>query len=159
MKNVFVTIGTHPQDFSRLIKQIDSIASKNKIKFFVQTGYTKFKPENFSSKKFLSDSEYNKKFAKADVIISHGGAGTIIRALELKKSLIIVPRLKKFNEHTNDHQLDLAKALQKRGKALYVANISSLEKTLKKSLSFKPKFSSEKQKLIKAVNSYIKSLK
>ena len=45
---------------------------------------------------------------EARVIVCHAGIGCIQDALEVKRSLLVVPRLRRFNEHMNDHQVDLA---------------------------------------------------
>ena len=159
MRKVFVTVGTHPQNFTRLLKEIDSIASESEdTEFFAQTGYTDYKPENFLSKNFFSTEEYTERFASADVIVSHAGAGTIINALRLQKPLVLVPRLKKFSEHTNDHQLDLARALEKRRKAIVVEDILFLKKAIEKAFSFKPNISSDREKLVSFLKNYLLSL-
>ena len=41
--------------------------------------------------------------------------GTIIKALENSKRLVIFPRLIKHNEHRNEHQYHTAKSLEKLG--------------------------------------------
>ncbi|MCD6434166.1 MAG: beta-1,4-galactosyltransferase [Candidatus Diapherotrites archaeon] len=151
---VFVTLGTHPQQFNRLINEIEKLAEKNIANFFVQYGNSK-KPKqrkNLNAKKFLLGQEYENAFKRADVIVSHAGAGSIIAALEFKKPLIIIPRLKKFAEHTDDHQIDLAYALDKRGKAIAILNEKELEKALKKAAKFKPSVEREREKLTKAIS-------
>ena len=72
--------------------------------------------------------ELNKK---ARIVICHGGAGTIITALEEGKPVIAIPRLKKYNEHINNHQLELVDALSNNGKILVVHDIEMLENALK----------------------------
>ena len=58
--------------------------------------------------------------SKARVVIAHAAAGASLLALKHKKKLILVPRLKKYKEHYNDHQLQIAKALQDSGRAIWV---------------------------------------
>ncbi len=48
---------------------------------------------------------------EADAIVCHAGSGTIRDALELGFRPIVVPRLARFGEHVNDHQLELVSAL------------------------------------------------
>ena len=95
----------------------------------------------------------------ADVIISHAGAGSIINALRNRKPLIIVPRLVEYGEHTNSHQVDLAKAMHERKKAVACMDISKLEQCLKDSWSFRPNIDSDRQKLVAALNSYVGKMK
>lgn len=153
---VFVTIGTHSQQFDRLLKKIDEIAREKKdITFFAQTGNSEYNPQYFSYKKFLNEKEYEQNFRTASIVISHGGAGSIIHTLKLKKPLIVVPRLKKFREHTNDHQLDLGEFFEKKGKCICVKEIEGLEKAIERSKKFKPKIEIEKQGLITEIKNFL----
>ena len=154
---IFASVGTHPQQFNRLVKALDRLAKNDKsLRIFAQTGNSDFAP-SFPHEKFLSGTEYEKKFRDASIIVSHGGAGTIISALQLEKRLVIVPRLKKFGEHTNDHQLDLARALEKQGKAIAVENISGLAGAIEKARHFRPDFSSSREKLIIRIGAFLES--
>ena len=49
------------------------------------------------------------EMGKADIVITHGGTGAIIGAVKLGKKVIAVPRLAKYGEHVDDHQLQLIK--------------------------------------------------
>jgi UDP-N-acetylglucosamine transferase subunit ALG13 len=144
-----------------LIKEIDRLKGEGKINadVFAQTGNCTYAPKNFQHKKFLGDSEYEKMVENADVIISHAGAGSIINALRNRKPLIIVPRLVEYGEHTNSHQVDLAKAMHERKKAIACMEISKLEQCLKDAWSFRPNIDSDRQKLVVALNKYMGELK
>jgi len=160
IKRIFVAVGTHPQPFIRLFEEIDKIAGKHKEWiFFAQTGTTDFKSKKFKCVKFLEGNNYEKHFKSSDLIIGHPGAGTIIDALKSRKPLIVVPRRKKFNEHTDDHQLDLGKAIQERKMGLMVFEMKDLEKTIVKVLKQKASnFKSEKESIIKEIEDYLNKL-
>ncbi len=130
---IFVTVGTHTQGFERLIKAMDELVGSGKIKenVVMQIGNTKYEPKNCEYFRFESFKKILELNRSARVIITHAGAGCIITALQFGKTLIIVPRYKKFGEHVNDHQCDLASALDKERKAINVSDISSLEAALK----------------------------
>lgn len=49
------------------------------------------------------------EMGKADIVITHGGTGAIIGAVKKGKKVIAVPRLAKYGEHVDDHQLQLVK--------------------------------------------------
>jgi len=51
----------------------------------------------------------------ARVIIMHGGPASFLNVLSKGKVPIVVPRLKKFNEHVNDRQMNFARQLVKKG--------------------------------------------
>ena len=105
---IFVTVGTHEQPFNRLVKEIDKLAKNKDIKdeFFIQTGFSDYRPQNCKWKKFLSYEEMSKFTQDANIIITHGGPASFIAPLELGKIPIVVPRQKKYNEHINNHQVE-----------------------------------------------------
>lgn len=158
LMRIFASVGTHPQPFDRLLKELDRIAAGKDMEIFAQVGNTNFKPKNYAFKKFLNEEEYQLAIKKAGLVISHGGAGTIINALRNRKPLVIVPRLKRFGEHTNDHQLDLAKALASRGKAVAVEKISDLESAIHTAFKSKAQISSEREGLIREIGIFLQGL-
>lgn len=157
MPKIFVSVGTHPQQFNRLLQELDRLAGQENAmaEIFAQTGNSSYGPKNYKFERFVGEADYNLRMGKADVVVSHGGAGTIINALRLGKKLVVVPRLKKFGEHTNDHQLDLAKALEKQGKCIAVFNISELGTALKKAENFRPVIASNREKLVEKIRKFI----
>ncbi len=157
MVKIFVSVGTHSQQFNRLLEGLDRLAGQGKVKaeIFAQAGNSDYLPKNFKSESFVGEADYNSRMGKADVVVSHGGAGTIINALRLGKKLVVVPRLQKFGEHTNDHQLDLAKALERQGKCLAVYNIAELEKVLKRAETFRPVIASDREGLVARIREFI----
>lgn len=129
---IFVTVGNHYQGFERLIRKMDEIAGKIDEKVIIQIGHTNYKPINAEYFDFIeSYQEIQELNRKARVVVCHGGAGTIITALEQETPVIAVPRLKKHAEHTDDQQLDIVKAMAEEGKIIAVYDIEELEKALK----------------------------
>lgn len=127
---IFVTVGTHEQQFNRLIKKIDELKEKNIIKddVYIQIGYSTYEPKYCQYKKLLSYDEMNDMYHKADIIITHGGPASFMKALELKKIPIVVPRQEKFDEHVNDHQVEFVKLVEERfGNIIGIYNINDLE--------------------------------
>lgn len=106
---IFVTLGSQKFQFNRLLEKLDELISNNVIKdtVFAQIGASDYKPTNYSYQKFLSRDEFAKKMDEATTVITHGGTGVIISAVKKGKKVIAVPRLMKFGEHVDDHQLQL----------------------------------------------------
>ena len=130
---IFVTVGTHEQQFNRLIQEIDRLKKENVIKdeVFIQIGYSTYGPQYCKWKKLLSYSEMNEMYEKADIIITHGGPASFMKALELKKIPIVVPRQVKYEEHINDHQVEFVKFVEERLKNIIgVYEIDSLKKDI-----------------------------
>lgn len=129
---IYVTVGTDTHQFNRLLREIDRLAGEGKIreKVVAQTGNSDYMPKNYKFFRFISQEKMEGIIKESRLVISHAGAGSVITAFEFKKPLIIVPRLKRFGEHTNDHQTEIAKELEKQKRALAVFDISSLHKKI-----------------------------
>ncbi len=108
---IFVTVGTHEQQFNRLIKKIDQLKKDGHIKdeVFIQTGFSDYIPESCDWKKFLSYEEMIQKIKDAKIVITHGGPSSFILPLQYGKTPIVVPRVKKYDEHVNDHQVEFCR--------------------------------------------------
>lgn len=131
---IFVTVGTHEQQFNRLLKEMDRLV-KNKIineEVFIQTGYSDYKPKYCKSSKFLSYKEMDTKVKEARIVITHGGPASFIAPLQIGKTPIVVPRQLEFGEHVNNHQLEFANQVSKRmGTIIVVSDISELGDLIK----------------------------
>lgn len=102
---IFITVGTQ-LGFDRLIKVMDIWAgSHSDAHIFAQIGEGVYQPHNFDYSRKLSTAEFMAQAKKSSLLVSHGGMGTILTAMELEKPLILVPRYSKMGEHRNDHQV------------------------------------------------------
>ncbi len=140
MPKIFVTLGTHPQEFNRVLREIDSLVKTGKLKgeVFAQTGHSKYVPKNYKARDFLSLDEFSKKMKEADIIITHAGEGNVGIGKNLGKKIIVIPRRKEFNEHTNDHQLELAATVEEKKLGLVAWQENELEKKLSEIKGFTP---------------------
>ncbi len=137
---IFVATGVHEHAFNRLVKAMDKLAELGIVHdVFIQTGFSDFQPKYCKWSKAIDFPEFEQCMDEADIIISHGGAGCIAGALERNKPTILVPRLKKYNEHNDDRQLELASVLEKSGRVLVVRDINDLAQMIEKVWDFKPK--------------------
>ncbi len=136
---ILVTLGTQDKLFIRLIKEVENLVIKEIIKeeVLVQTGDTDYQSPYLKTCKYLSDAEYNKYIKECSFIITHGGVGTITKALEMHKKVIAVARLKKYKEHINDHQLQIISSFKEKGYLL--DGTYDLEKCVKEIPNFEPK--------------------
>lgn len=111
--NILLVVGTlFP--FDRLVREIDQWASvKENIKVTGQIGFGKFKPKHMQYYNMLKAAEFNKIFNDSDLIITHAGMGIILKSLVAGKPIVVLPRKLELKEHTTDHQMATAKALDK----------------------------------------------
>ena len=64
------------------------------------------------------------------MVITHGGTGAIIGAIKKGKKVISVPRLKKYGEHVDDHQLQLIAQFKHQNLIYGLVDCSELETAL-----------------------------
>ena len=112
---IFVTLGTQKQQFTRLLEQIENSSVLNNEEILIQNGYTKFESEKLKLIDFISNEEFNKNIDDCEFLITHGGIGSIFSALLLNKKVLAVPRLQKYKEHVDNHQLEICKKLESLG--------------------------------------------
>ncbi len=126
---IFVTVGTHEQQFNRLIKEVDRLCGKGLITedVVMQIGYSTYEPKYCNWNKLIPFQDMNKYIEEARIVITHGGPASFIAPLQVGKIPIVVPRQKQFGEHVNDHQLEFCKAVEERmGNIIVVEDISNL---------------------------------
>ena len=122
---IFVTVGGM-RAFDRLIREMDRIAGKVDEKVVMQIGFTGYEPKNCDYFRFMPRNEIEELYAGAKVVVCHAGIGSILTAMKYNKPLVIVPRAKRYGEHIDDHQLDIAREMENRGITV-VYDISKLE--------------------------------
>lgn len=155
---ILVTLGTQDKQFTRLLDQIEKLIEKKVIKeeVIVQAGHTKYESKNMKIFDYVSKKELEKYMMDANYIITHAGVGTIFDCLKKDKKVIAVPRLSKFKEHNNDHQLEIVEEFEKEKLIIPVYEITDLEKAIKKIKSFKPnKYKSNNKNMVKLIGNYI----
>lgn len=104
---IFVTVGSRNYPFDRLFKKLDELYEDGILteEMFAQTGTSTYKPKHYEYKDFISQDEFLAKINEADIVVSHGASGSIMKALNAGKKVIAVTRLEKYGEHINDHQI------------------------------------------------------
>lgn len=104
---IFVTVGSRNYPFDRLFKKLDELYENGtlKEKMFAQIGTSTYKPKNYEYKDFISPEEFDECIKKADIVVTHGASGSIMKALNADKKVIAVTRLEKYGEHINNHQI------------------------------------------------------
>ncbi len=155
---ILVTLGTQDKDFSRLLEEIDKQIQEKQIKekVIVQAGYTKYDSNNMEIFDLISPDELESLVKKCSVLITHGGVGSILLGLKYEKPIIAAARLKKYGEHTNDHQKQIITEFEKDGYLLALKDFNSLDKLLVKAKQFKPKqYKSNTDYFIKNIDTYI----
>lgn len=116
---IFVTLGTQKQSFKRLLEEIESCKMLDNEEIIAQIGYTQFESNKIKTIDFLDQDEFSRHIQNSEFVITHGGVGSIFSALLENKRVIAVPRLKRYGEHVDDHQVEICSKLASMG---YIIN-------------------------------------
>lgn len=138
---IFVTLGTQDKPFLRLIQAVEKQLQEGNIQeeVIVQAGSTKYESKIMQIIPYMEQSVFDQYMKEANIVITHGGVGTIIQGLQMKKKMIVAPRLAKYGEHVNDHQLQIATNFAKENYILLLSNFEELNLVLAKAKNFIPK--------------------
>lgn len=112
---IYVTLGTMFLDFPRLIQAMDAIARDTGEQVVIQRGMSKLRPAHCAWFDFWPQEDVMALQRHARVVVAHAGIGVTLDALHARRPLILVPREKARGEHMNDHQRDIAEAMERRG--------------------------------------------
>lgn len=155
---IFVTLGTQDVPFTRLVKEIDKLVSEKVIKekVVVQAGNIKQKFNNVKLLDYVPMEEFKTYVEESSYLIVHGGVGSILDGLKNHKKVIAVPRLSKYKEQTNDHQVQIVNDFSERGFIIGCKEVSNLKAAIESLDNFKPKkYKSNNEKFVKLIEDYI----
>jgi UDP-N-acetylglucosamine transferase subunit ALG13 len=117
---ILIVLGTHELPFERLLKEMDRQIFVGNVKeeVIVQAGHTKYHSTHMEIFDFTTYEKMEELYRQASFIITHGGTGSITMGVKMGKKVIAVPRLIKYGEHNDDHQLEIVKQFQETGHIL-----------------------------------------
>lgn len=135
---IFVCIGSRGYQFNRLLKAMDELVADGTIKeeVIAQTGLSDYKPVHYAYQNYMDVDQFKKMQKDADLIVSHAGTGALVNALKMEKQVIAVPRRKKYEEHIDDHQLQVAQALESQGYLFVVREMEELGSVIQKAKAY-----------------------
>lgn len=137
---IFLTVGTlFP--FNRLVAAVDKAVTEGLLKedVIAQVGKGGIRCRNIKCVEVLEKDEFDEHVRNASCLISHAGMGSITMALSHNKPLLVMPRLSRYREHVNDHQLAIAQTFEELGHILAVYGAEDLPKRLRQLKTFVPK--------------------
>lgn len=118
---IFVTIGTS-EPFDRLLGVVAECVGDERV--IVQCGASSFRPEGVEYVDFLPYDALVDHVRRARAVIAHAGVGTVMTVLANGKRPIVMPRLRRFGEAVDDHQVTFAQELAAKG-VIHVVNSPS----------------------------------
>jgi len=129
---IFVIVGSQKFPFERLIREMDRLVEKGVIQDEVvaQIGVSTYEPKHMKWHRFMDKENFDHHIENCDILVTHAGEGSIMTGLLKKRKVIAVPRYERLGEHVSDHQLEIARALEKQNCIINVEDISRLESVI-----------------------------
>lgn len=159
---IFITVGTQKFQFNRLLKAMDELVSSGRIaeKVYAQTGHSNYLPRNYSFSAFLNKDVFNQYVAECDLLVTHSGVATIISGMKCRKPIIVMPRLARYGEHVDDHQVQIAASFGSKNYVLYAKDESQLADliSISKTHAF-DQYISRRSEMITTIKAYMQSMK
>ena len=155
---ILVLLGTQNNSFYRLLREIEKNIEDGTIKeeVNVQAGYTKYESDKMKIIDLMSKEQLNKFQDEADLIITHGGVGSIISSIEKRKKVIAVPRMHEYGEHVNNHQKEIVKDFNDKGYIIGIEKVEDLKQAIINSKNFEPKkYQPNNEKMLKIIEEFI----
>jgi len=138
--------------------ELDKLVEEKKISndIFAQIGYSDYKPKNYEFKEFLDREQFAEIMERCEIVITHGGTGAIVGAVKREKKVIAVPRLAKFGEHVDDHQLQIIDQFTDMNFIVGVKETNEIYEALEqlKTIEFK-KYISNTENIIKSIEEFL----
>lgn len=110
MTLIVASVGTDHHPFDRLLEWVAVAADRTGAKAVAQAGWTPG-PDGIECFDFVAGDELADLMRGADVVVCHGGPGTIALARSVGHRPIVVARDPELGEHVDDHQLRFSEAL------------------------------------------------
>ena len=133
---ILVTLGTQKFQMNRLVEAVDKLAPSLGEEVFIQTGNSSYIPKNCKYQDFVNVEDFQQMIKTCSLLITHSGVGSIMTGVSNNRPIIVVPRLEKYHEHVDDHQVQIAEAFEQKGLVLHCKDISELSDCIQKAKSF-----------------------
>jgi UDP-N-acetylglucosamine transferase subunit ALG13 len=117
---IFVVLGTWEMPFTRPLVEIEHAARQGLIRepIVVQCGKTAYSSPIMKIVPFFGQQELDQMYEQASLVICQAGVGSIMLGLRKGKTVVSIARLSKFDEHIDDHQLEILDVFSKSGAVL-----------------------------------------
>lgn len=158
MPKIFVPLGTQKFPFKRLIAALNTLIKEGFYKpedIVMQSTMYDIEPM-FNHVELIPVDEFNRYMQDADLVITHAGVNSIITCMQMEKALLVVPRLQKYGEHVDNHQIEIAHLMEEKYNVLVVHDMDNLKMMMEKAMMHKyRKWESHKFSLIEAIKKEI----
>jgi UDP-N-acetylglucosamine transferase subunit ALG13 len=132
---IFATIGT-TEPFDRLVRAVIALDGGEQI--VVQSGGSDTGPDSPTRLTYLPYDEIVRLMRDSRVVVMHAGVGSVLTAIRVGKRPVVVPRLRRYGEAVDDHQVAFARKLGELGAAVVVEDLAGLRQAVDEAAASPP---------------------
>ena len=123
---IFVTLGTQAYPFDRLLSGLEGVEEE----LIVQAGPSTRRPAGALWFDYLDYTPLLEYVRQARIVVAHAGIGTVMTVVAEGKRPVVVPRLRRYGEAVDDHQVPIARRLADAGLVRLVEDPETLAAAL-----------------------------
>lgn len=137
---IFVVLGTWEMPFARPLREIEQALSRRLVPepVVVQSGNTPYTSARLTMVPFFGKVEMERMYERATLVICQAGVGSIMLGLRKGKKVIAIARRRRFDEHIDDHQLEILELFSQLGTVLPWKGEGDLGEVLARAEGFVP---------------------
>lgn len=157
---IFVVLGTWEMPFTRPLAEIERAAEQGLLSgpIVVQCGKTSYESKRLELVPFFGSQELEKMYEQASLLICQAGVGSIMLGLRKGKKVIAIARRRAFDEHIDDHQLEILEVFSKAGNILPWNGNGDLPQVLERAAHFTPApYQFGKERISEAILAYLEA--
>ena len=115
---IFVSVGTHEAPFDRMLRTVGDLQLEEEL--VVQYGPSLVRLEGATEFEYLGFDEVVEYIRRARAVVMHAGVGSVMISLANGKRPSVMARRHEFDEHVDDHQVELARRMEASGLVVVV---------------------------------------
>lgn len=127
---ILLLLGTEQLPFGRAVDRALPLAAHEEM--VVQHGYTATRvAERVSWIQFMPYERVLELCQEASAVVCHAGIGTIITARSVGKTPLVIPRLGRFGEAVDDHQVQISREFARRKLVVQLGDDDDVHRALR----------------------------
>lgn len=158
---ILIVLGTQKFQLNRLLEKMDELVADGTItqEVYAQIGYSDYIPQHYEFTQFMDKDLFEQKISECEILVAHSGVGTIISGLNHRKPVIVFPRLVKYNEHVDDHQLEIAQSFSEQNFVLTCDTADKLADMIDKASHHKfSEYKSQRETVVSTIRNFLEAL-
>lgn len=128
---IFLLLGTEELSFTRAVDRVLPLTADDDL--VVQHGYTPSREgaQRITWIRFAAYDRILELCREASAVVCHAGVGTIMTALSAGKTPLVIPRLARFGEAVDDHQLQISSELALRNMVVHLGDEDDIREAIR----------------------------